>query len=220
MARLKVGVLISGRGSNLQALIDACAEPGYPAEIVLVLSNSADALGIERASRAGLKTTVIPHGDFVDREGFEAALDGALREAGAEFVCNAGFLRILTPWFVERWRDRQINIHPSLLPAFPGLHTHERALAAGVRFSGCTVHFVRPAMDEGPIIVQAAVPVLPDDDAGTLAARVLAAEHRIFPLALRLVAEGRAKVVGGHVVIAGSDAPTEAVLNPSDRLMK
>ncbi len=220
MARLKVGVLISGRGSNLQALIDACAEPGYPAEIVLVLSNSADALGIERASRAGLKTTVIPHGDFVDREGFEAALDGALREAGTEFVCNAGFLRILTPWFVERWRDRQINIHPSLLPAFPGLHTHERALAAGVRFSGCTVHFVRPAMDEGPIIVQAAVPVLPDDDAGTLAARVLAAEHRIFPLALRLVAEGRAKVVGGHVVIAGSDAPTEAVLNPSDRFMK
>ncbi len=220
MARLKVGVLISGRGSNLQALIDACAEPGYPAQIVLVLSNSADALGIERASRAGLKTTVIPHGDFVDREGFEAALDGALREAGAEFVCNAGFLRILTPWFVERWRDRQINIHPSLLPAFPGLHTHERALAAGVRFSGCTVHFVRPAMDEGPIIVQAAVPVLPDDDAGTLAARVLAAEHRIFPLALRLVAEGRAKVVGSHVVIAGSDAPTEAVLNPSDRLMK
>jgi phosphoribosylglycinamide formyltransferase-1 len=220
MARLKVGVLISGRGSNLQALIDACAEPGYPAQIVLVLSNSADALGIERASRAGLKTTVIPHGDFVDREGFEAALDGALREAGTEFVCNAGFLRILTPWFVERWRDRQINIHPSLLPAFPGLHTHERALAAGVRFSGCTVHFVRPAMDEGPIIVQAAVPVLPDDDAGTLAARVLAAEHRIFPLALRLVAEGRAKVVGGHVVIAGSDAPTEAVLNPSDRFMK
>ena len=220
MARLKVGVLISGRGSNLQALIDACAEPGYPAEIVLVLSNSADALGIERASRAGLKTTVIPHGDFVDREGFEAALDGALREAGAEFVCNAGFLRILTPWFVERWRDRQINIHPSLLPAFPGLHTHDRALATGVRFSGCTVHFVRPAMDEGPIIVQAAVPVLPDDDAGTLTARVLAAEHRIFPLALRLVAEGRAKVVGGHVVIAGSDAPTEAVLNPSDRFMK
>jgi phosphoribosylglycinamide formyltransferase-1 len=220
MARLKVGVLISGRGSNLQALIDACAEPDYPAEIVLVLSNSLDALGIERASRAGLRTTVIPHGDFVDREGFEAALDGALRAAGAEFVCNAGFLRILTPWFVERWRDRQINIHPSLLPAFPGLHTHERALAAGVRFSGCTVHFVRPAMDEGPIIVQAAVPVLPDDDAGTLAARVLAAEHRIFPLALRLVAEGRAKVVGGHVVIAGSDAPTEAVLNPSDRSTK
>jgi len=216
MSRTKVGVLISGRGSNLQALIDACAAPDYPAEIVLVISNRADAFGIERARRAGLRTTVIPHGGFADREGFETALDGALREAGAEFVCSAGFLRILTPWFVERWRDRQINIHPSLLPAFPGLHTHERALAAGVRFSGCTVHFVRPTMDEGPIIVQAAVPVLADDDAGTLAARVLAAEHRIFPLALRLVAEGRAKVVGGHVVIAGCNAPTEAVLNPSD----
>src|SRR5437667_10874421 len=199
MARLKVGVLISGRGSNLQALIDACAEPDHPAEIVLVLSNRADAFGIERARRAGLKTTVILHGSFADREGFEAALDGALREAHAEFVCNAGFLRILTPWFVERWLDRQINIHPSLLPAFPGLHTHERALAAGVRFSGCTVHFVRPAMDEGPIIVQAAVPVLSNDDADALAARVLAAEHRIFPLALRLVAEGRAKVVRHRV---------------------
>jgi phosphoribosylglycinamide formyltransferase-1 len=216
MARLKVGVLISGRGSNLQALIDACAAPDYPAEIVLVLSNRADALGIERARRAGLKTTVIPHRDFVEREGFEVALDHALHEAGAEFVCSAGFLRILTPWFVERWRDRQINIHPSLLPAFPGLRTHERALAAGVRFSGCTVHFVRPAMDEGPIIAQAAVPVLPGDDVETLAARVLTAEHRLFPLALRLVAEGRAKVVGDHVVIAGSNAPTEAVLNPSD----
>jgi phosphoribosylglycinamide formyltransferase-1 len=216
MARLKVGVLISGRGSNLQALIDACASPNYPAEIVLVLSNRADALGIERARRAGLETTVIPHRDFAAREDFEVALDAALRGAGAEFVCTAGFLRILTPWFVERWRDRQINIHPSLLPAFPGLHTHERALVAGVRFSGCTVHFVRPEMDEGPIIAQAAVPVLPGDDAETLAARVLAAEHRLFPLALRLVAERRATVVGEHVVIAGSDAPTEAVLNPSD----
>jgi phosphoribosylglycinamide formyltransferase-1 len=215
MARLKVGVLISGRGSNLQALIDACAAPDYPAEIVVVLSNRADALGIERARRAGLKATVIPHRDFAERHGFEVALDHALREAGAEFVCNAGFLRILTPWFVERWRDRQINIHPSLLPAFPGLHTHERALAAGVRFSGCTVHFVRPQMDEGPIIAQAAVPVLAGDDAETLAARILAAEHRLFPLALRLVAEGRAKVVGDRVVIAGGNAPMAAVLNPS-----
>jgi phosphoribosylglycinamide formyltransferase-1 len=215
MARLKVGVLISGRGSNLQALIDACAAPDYPAEIVVVLSNRADALGIERARRAGLKATVIPHRDFAERHGFEVALDHALREAGAEFVCNAGFLRILTPWFVERWCDRQINIHPSLLPAFPGLHTHERALAAGVRFSGCTVHFVRPQMDEGPIIAQAAVPVLAGDDAETLAARILAAEHRLFPLALRLVAEGRAKVVGDRVVIAGGNAPTAAVLNPS-----
>jgi phosphoribosylglycinamide formyltransferase 1 len=216
MARLKVGVLISGRGSNLQALIDACAVPDYPAEIVLVLSNRADAFGIERARLAGIETTVIPHRDFAAREGFEVALDDALRAAGAEFVCNAGFLRILTPSFVERWRDRQINIHPSLLPAFPGLHTHERAIAAGVRFSGCTVHFVRPAMDEGPIIAQAVVPVLPGDDAEALAARVLVAEHRLFPLALRLVAEGRARVVDNHVVIAGSAAPTGMVINPFD----
>ena len=212
--RLKIGVLISGRGSNLQALIEASALPDYPAEIVLVASNRADAIGLDRARRAGLPTVVIRHGDFTDRSRFEAALDAALRQAGAEFVCNAGFLRILTPWFVERWRDRQINIHPSLLPAFPGLHTHERALAAGVRFSGCTVHFVRAAMDEGPIIAQAAVPVLPDDDAGTLAARVLAAEHRLFPLALRLVAEGRVRVVGERVEIIGSEAPRDAVLNP------
>ncbi len=212
--RLKIGVLISGRGSNLQALIDACAGSDYPAEIVLVIANRADANGIERARQAGLPAAVIPHRDFADRQGFDVALDAALRQAGAELVCNAGFMRILTPWFVERWRDRQINIHPSLLPAFPGLHTHERALAAGVRFSGCTVHFVRTEMDTGPIIAQAAVPVLPDDDAETLAARVLAAEHRLFPLALRLVAEGRARVVGERVEIVGAAAPHDAVLNP------
>jgi phosphoribosylglycinamide formyltransferase 1 len=219
--RLKVGVLISGRGSNLQALIDACARPDYPAVIALVIANRADAFGIERARSARLPAMVIPHRNFTDRESFDAALDGALRRAGVELVCNAGFMRILTAWFVERWRDRQINIHPSLLPAFPGLHTHERALAAGVRFSGCTVHFVRTAMDTGPIIAQAAVPVLPDDDAGRLAARVLAAEHRLFPLALRLVAEGRAHVVADpdgseRVVIAGAAAPCDAVLNPLD----
>jgi phosphoribosylglycinamide formyltransferase 1 len=218
-ARLKVGILISGRGSNLQALIEACARPDYPAEIVLVASNRPDAYGIERARRAGLPSVVIPHRDFPDRASFEAALDGALREAGVELVCNAGFLRILTPWFVERWHDRQINIHPSLLPAFPGLRTHERALAAGVRFSGCTVHYVRVAMDEGPIIAQAAVPVLPDDNAERLAERVLAAEHRLFPLALRLVAEGRARIVRGddggeRVEIDGAAISPDAILNP------
>jgi len=221
MARLKIGILISGRGSNLQALIDACARPDYPAEIVLVASNRPDAFGIERARQAGLPAVVIPHRDFADRASFDAALDGALRQAGVELICNAGFLRLLTPWFVERWHNRQINIHPSLLPAFPGLHTHERALAAGVRFSGCTVHFVRVAMDEGPIIAQAAVPVLPDDDAETLAARILAAEHRLFPLALRLVAEGSARVVRGadggeHVEIAGAAVSPDAILNPAD----
>jgi phosphoribosylglycinamide formyltransferase-1 len=219
--RLKIGVLISGRGSNLQALIDACALPDYPAEIALVIANRADAFGIERARRAGVPAMVIPHRDFPDRESFDAALDAALRQAGVELVCTAGFMRILTAWFVERWHDRQINIHPSLLPLFPGLHTHERALAAGVRFTGCTVHFVRFGVDTGPIIAQAAVPVLPDDDADRLAARVLAAEHRLFPLALRLVAEGRTRIVADpdgseRVVIAGAVAPADAMLNPAD----
>jgi phosphoribosylglycinamide formyltransferase 1 len=219
--RLKIGVLISGRGSNLQALIDSCALPDYPAEIALVIANRADAYGIERARQAGLPALVIPHRDFADRESFDAALDDALRQAGVELVCNAGFMRILTSWFVERWRDRQINIHPSLLPAFPGLQTHERALAAGVRFTGCTVHFVRTAMDTGPIIAQAVVPVRQDDDADRLAARVLAAEHRLFPLALRLVAEGRARIVADadgseRVMIAGAGAPQDAILNPLD----
>jgi phosphoribosylglycinamide formyltransferase 1 len=221
MARLKVGILISGRGSNLQALIDACARPDYPAEIALVIANRADAFGIERARRAGVPAMVIAHRDFPDRDSFDAALDAALRQAGAELVCTAGFMRILTEWFVGRWRDRMINIHPSLLPLFPGLRTHERALAAGVRFTGCTVHFVRLGVDTGPIIAQAAVPVLPDDDADRLAARVLAAEHRLFPLALRLVAEGRTRIVadpdgGERVVIAGAWAPADAILNPLD----
>jgi phosphoribosylglycinamide formyltransferase-1 len=214
--RLKVGVLVSGRGSNLQALIDACASPGFPAEIVQVISNRADAYGLERARRAGIPALAVPHRDYADRESFEAALDAALRTAGAEFLCSAGFMRILTPWFVARWRDRQINIHPSLLPAFPGLHTHERALGAGVRFSGCTVHFVRAEMDAGPIIVQAAVPVLPGDDAERLAARILAAEHRIFPLALRLAGERRLRVVDERVVIEGAVAPAAVLLNPMD----
>jgi phosphoribosylglycinamide formyltransferase-1 len=216
LARLKVGVLISGRGSNLEALINACAAPDFPAEIVQVVSNRADARGLERARRAGVPATAIPHRDFPDRRLFEEALDAALRRAGAEFLCNAGFMRLLTPWFVERWRDRQINIHPSLLPAFPGLHTHERALAAGVRFAGCTVHFVRAAMDDGPIIVQAAVPVLPGDDAERLAARVLAQEHRAYPLALRLIAEGRVRVVDERVEIACARIDPASLLNPPD----
>lgn len=203
MARLKVAVLISGRGSNLQALIDACADPGFPAEIRLVISNVAGAAGLERAARAGIAIRVIARGAFADRAGFEAAIDSALLEAGIELVCLAGFMRILGEAFVARWRDRLVNIHPSLLPAFKGLHTHERALAAGVRFTGCTVHFVRPAMDDGPIIVQAAVPVLPGDDPERLAARVLEAEHKAYPLALRLIAEGNVTVADERVQIAG-----------------
>ena len=157
--KLKVAVLISGRGSNLQALIDACTAPEFPAEIALVLSNVAGVYGLERARRPASPRGVIDHRLFAGREPFEAALHAALVESGVELVCLAGFMRLLTDGFVERWRDRLINIHPSLLPAFRGLHAHERVIAAGARFSGCTVHFVRPAMDDGPIIVQAVVPV-------------------------------------------------------------
>lgn len=216
MKRKRVAVLISGRGSNLQALIDAARDPDYPAEIGLVISNEAGAYGLTRAADAGIATAVIDHRRFADRQSFEAALDAALTADGAEIVCLAGFMRLLTPWFVDRWRDRLINIHPALLPAFRGLHTHERALAAGVRIAGCTVHFVRAEMDDGPIIVQAAVPVLPGDDAEALAARVLTVEHRAFPLALALVASGRARVVGARVEISTAGAPQAALINPAD----
>jgi phosphoribosylglycinamide formyltransferase 1 len=216
VARLRVGVLISGRGSNLQALIDACADPGFPAEILLVISNNPTATGLARAERAGIPTRVIPHKQFPDRPSFDAAVERALEEARVELVCLAGFMRIFSNGFVERWRDRMINIHPSLLPAFKGTKVHEQVLAAGVRFTGCTVHFVRPAMDEGPIIVQAVVAVLPGDDAARLAERVLAEEHKIYPLALRLVAEGRVKVTGERAEISGTASPVPStLLNPA-----
>ncbi|HEY0524658.1 MAG TPA: phosphoribosylglycinamide formyltransferase [Stellaceae bacterium] len=215
-SRVRIAVLISGRGSNMQALIEACAAPDFPAEIVRVIANRADAAGLQRARQAGIPVSVVPHREFATRESFDAALDEALRADRVELVCLAGFMRLLTPGFVERWHDRMLNIHPSLLPAFKGLHTHERALAAGVRFSGCTVHFVRAEMDDGPIIVQAAVPVLPDDDADALAARVLDAEHRAYPLALRLVAEGRARVVAERVIVNGAGAAGGPLLNPSE----
>jgi phosphoribosylglycinamide formyltransferase-1 len=214
--RLALGVLISGRGSNLQALIDACADPTFPARIAVVLSNRADAGGLDRAAAQGIPCAVVPHRDHPDREGFERAVDRVLRDAGVGLVCLAGFMRVLTPWFVGAWANRLINIHPSLLPAFPGLDTHRRALDAGVRFHGCTVHFVRADVDSGPIVVQAAVPVLPDDDEARLAARVLAAEHRCYPLAVRLVAEGRVRIVGGRAVVEGAAAPRGAALNPCD----
>jgi phosphoribosylglycinamide formyltransferase-1 len=215
VARLKVGVLISGRGSNLAALIAACAAPDFPAEIALVLSNRADAAGLAHAAQAGIASRVIPHRDFPSRDAFDAALDAALGAAGIELICLAGFMRLLGRAFVETWRDRLINIHPSLLPAFPGLDTHARALAAGVRFTGCTVHFVRPEVDSGPIVVQAAVPVLPGDDEAALAARVLEAEHQAYPLALRLIAEGRVRVRGERVEIAGDTAAPAILLNPA-----
>jgi|HubBroStandDraft_1064217.scaffolds.fasta_scaffold00007_106 phosphoribosylglycinamide formyltransferase-1 len=217
MARLKVGVLVSGFGSNLQALIDHSAEPGFPAEIVTVISNKPGVPALERAARAGIEAQVIGHKSFADRAGFDQALDAALRAAGVEFICLAGFMRIFTPSFVDSWRDAILNIHPSLLPSFRGLHPHRQALEAGVRFHGCTVHFVRPELDAGPILLQAVVPVLSRDDEQSLAARVLQAEHRAYPLALRLVAEGRVGIDGDRVVVAGAPAaPMEALFNPPD----
>lgn len=213
--KLRLGVLISGRGSNLQALIDACRDPAYPAEIALVLSNVAGAYGLERAAEAGIPTQVIPHKPFPTRSDFEAALTAALDDAGCGLVCLAGFMRLLTAPFVEAWWDRLINIHPSLLPSFPGLHTHERVLDYGARFTGCTVHFVRAAMDDGPILVQAAVPVLDDDDPDRLAARVLVQEHRVYPLAVKLIAEGRVRVEATRVRVEGAPAPDAALINPS-----
>lgn len=200
MARRRVAVLISGSGSNLQALIDASLGPGSAAEIVLVLSNRADAFGLVRAERAGIPTAVIDHRRHPERAAFEAEIMAALRAAQVEIVCLAGFMRILTAGFVEAWRDRMLNIHPSLLPAFRGLHTHARALAAGVRAHGCTVHLVRPELDDGPIVVQGVAPVLPGDDEAALAARVLELEHRCYPLALELLASGAVEVVGERVV--------------------
>ncbi|TMJ60924.1 MAG: phosphoribosylglycinamide formyltransferase [Alphaproteobacteria bacterium] len=215
VARLRVGVLISGRGSNLQALIDAAADPAYPAEIVLVISNLPEALGLQRAAQAGIARQIIAE---PDRTVFATAAETALRQSGVELVALAGFMRLLDTSFVEAWRDRMVNIHPSLLPAFPGLHPQRQALAAGVRFSGCTVHFVRAEIDTGPIIAQAVVPVHDDDDQDSLAARILAAEHRLYPLAVRLYAEGRLRIEGNRVIVAGGMPPDIAALNPLEAL--
>ncbi len=218
---MRTGVLISGRGSNLRALIAATQAPGHPAEIALVVSNRPEAAGLGHAAEAGIACRVIDQDEFAGpdraaaRAAFDAALTGALEAAGIELVCLAGFMRVLTGDFVARWRDRLINIHPSLLPAFPGLDTHARALAAGVKLHGCTVHFVREQVDSGPIIGQAAVPVLAEDTPETLAARVLAVEHRLYPACLRLVAEGRARVVGERVVIPESPDGNASLMQPS-----
>lgn len=211
---LKLGILISGRGSNMVSLAQACAQDAFPAEIGLVLANRHDAAGIERAKEMGLETCIIPSKDFQTREEHEAELTGALKKAGVNLVCLAGYMRILTPGFVETWRDKMINIHPSLLPAFKGLNTHERVLDMGLRISGCTVHYVRADMDDGPILMQAAVSVLPSDDADSLSARVLAAEHKIYPLAVRLIAEGRTRVSGARVLLNGKVEEGQALLSP------
>lgn len=200
MTKKRVGVLISGRGSNLQALIDACAAPDFPAKIVLVVSNVPEAQGLVRAELAGIPTATINHKDYPSREAFDAALDEALNAEEVELLCNAGFLRLHTEGFVANWLNRHLNIHPSLLPAFKGLDTHARVLAAGVTITGCSVHFVRHEMDSGPIVAQAAVPVQPGDSEESLSARVLQAEHRLYPHALKLVAGGLIRIQGDSVV--------------------
>jgi len=193
MTKKRVAVLISGRGSNMTALIEAAKAQDYPAEIMLVVANLPAAPGLARARQAGIATAIVDHRTFgSDREAFERALDAQLQAHGIDIVCLAGFMRLLSPWFVARWSGRLINIHPALLPQFKGLHTHRRALAAGVKRHGATVHFVVPETDSGPIIVQESVPVIDGDTEETLSARVLEVEHRIYPQALRLVAEGLA----------------------------
>jgi phosphoribosylglycinamide formyltransferase 1 len=213
---LKVAVLISGRGSNLQSLIDATKTPGYPAQIACVISNEPGVMGLERAEKADIPAITINHRDFnKDREAFEKALDAEINAHGAQLVCLAGFMRLLTPWFINRWLDRLVNIHPSLLPAFPGLHVQQMAIDYGAKFSGCTIHFVRAEMDHGPVIIQAAVPVHQDDTADTLAARILESEHRMYPLAVCLIAEGRVNVHNERVFIAGAGEQTMSLLNPA-----
>ena len=220
-APLKVAVLISGRGSNLQALIEAFGPKvaGSPVKIALVLSNRPDAPGLERAAKAGLKTEIVDHKAFQSREDFDVAMDREIRAAGAAFVVLAGFMRLLTPQFVTTWKDKLVNIHPALLPAFPGLHTHKRVLEAGARFHGATVHFVRNETDTGPIVAQSLVAVRPDDTEDTLAARVLETEHRLYPLALRLIAQGQVRVEGERAIVS-SDAkyPDNVLLNPMPQM--
>jgi len=198
---MKIGILISGRGSNMVSIARACAAPDFPAEVAVVVADTPSAAGLENAAAMGLPTAVVAPGDFADRGAFEDALATTLADHGVEGVCLAGFMRMLTGRFLERFPGKVLNIHPSLLPAFPGLDVQQKALDHGVRFSGCTVHFVTEAMDAGPIILQAAVPVLDTDDADALAARILEQEHCVYPEAVRLFAEGRLRVAGRRVLV-------------------
>lgn len=212
---MKIAVFISGRGSNLQALIETCQDPAVPAQIGLVISNRPGAQGLKRAAAAGIATAVIDHTTYDSREAFDAALDSATRRAGCDFICLAGFMRILTEDFVRAWRDRMLNIHPALLPAFPGINCHARAIEMGVRITGATVHFCRPELDNGPIVTQAAVPVLPDDTEETLAARILEAEHVIYPMAVKLIAQGRVRVINEKVrILDGVYLEGERLVSP------
>lgn len=213
----KLAVLISGRGSNLSALIAACADTAFPAEITIVIANRPGAAGLALAKKAGIATLVIDHKKYDDRAAFDAALDTVLRRKNVDLVCLAGFMRLLTDGFVNGWRGKMINIHPSLLPAFKGRDVHQRALDAGVTLSGCTVHYVTPEMDSGPIVAQAAVPVVPGDTAEALADRILAAEHVLYPHAVRLICEGRASFDGpeaGQAHEKGTDTKCPPLISP------
>lgn len=207
----RIAILISGRGSNMEAILKAA----LPAEIAAVISNESAAGGLAIAHKHGIPTVVVDHRRFGDRDAFDGALSAAIDACRPDYIVLAGFMRILTDSFVTRYSGRLINIHPSLLPAFPGLHTHRRALAAGVRLHGATVHFVTPTLDHGPIIIQAAVPVLPDDDEHTLAARVLREEHRIYPQAIRWLCSGRISLTADQrVILSGSQPASGALLAP------
>ncbi|HEY1244177.1 MAG TPA: phosphoribosylglycinamide formyltransferase [Hyphomicrobiaceae bacterium] len=210
----RVGILISGRGSNMMALVAAARAADYPAEVAVVISSAPDAAGLAWAKAQGLPARAIDHRAFPGREAFDAAVHAALADAGVELVALAGFMRIQSAGFVAQWQGRQLNIHPSLLPLFKGLHPHRQALDAGVKVSGCTVHFVTNDTDSGPIVAQAAVPVLDGDTPESLAARVLAAEHRLYPHALALVASGRARIEGGRVRIDAAAHPAGCLLSP------
>ncbi len=202
-SRKRVAILISGRGSNMSALIAAAADPDYPAEIIGVISDTPGAAGLGIAAARGVPAQVVARADHKSKQAHDEAIDAALAVLGAEIVALAGYMRLVSAAFVEKWQGRMINIHPALLPSFKGLDTHSRALEAGMRIHGCSVHFVTAEVDDGPIIAQAAVPVMIGDDADALAARVLKAEHRLYPLALRLVAEGKARMAGGRTVFSG-----------------
>ncbi|WP_319942165.1 phosphoribosylglycinamide formyltransferase [Rhodopseudomonas infernalis] len=215
MSKRRVAILISGRGSNMAALIEAAAEDGFPAEIAVVISNTASAGGLAIAQRSGIETLVIESKPFgKDRAGFEAVLQGALDQRGIELICLGGFMRLFTADFVNHWSGRMLNIHPSLLPSFPGLDPHGQALRAGVKISGATVHFVIAETDAGPIVMQGAVPVHDDDTTDELAARVLAVEHRIYPKALELVASGRTRFEGDLCKSTSNTITDQALIVP------
>ena len=210
----RVAALISGRGSNMTSLIAAAKDPAFPAEIALVLSNRPDAAGLETARKEGIADVALDHKAYASREEFERAMQRVLDEHKIDIVCLAGFMRLLTPWFVEQWSGKMLNIHPAILPLYKGLHTHERALADGVKLHGATVHFVVPGMDEGPIIAQAVVPVLSNDTPDTLGARVLVQEHKLYPLALKLLASDRLSIDGTRVHIKEESATEGALISP------